>query len=156
LRGLIHRGEETVPAGRVGEKPVLGLSVRLEALGLQLGRLKTGTPARLDGTSIDFSVLEEQPGDEMPEPFSMLTEAITTPQVSCVIPRPSADPLRITAATRHHSPMYSGRIQRRGTRSCPSIEDQIVRCADRDCLQIFLEPDGRDDPPIYPNGLSTS
>lgn len=156
LRGLIHRGEETVPAGRVGEKPVLGLSVRLEALGLRLGRLKTGTPARLDGRSIDFSVLEEQPGDEVPEPFSMLTEAITTPQVSCFITRTTADTHRIIADNLHRSAMYSGRIQSRGPRYCPSIEDKIVRFADRDSHQIFLEPEGLDDPTIYPNGLSTS
>ena len=156
LRGLIHRGEETVPAGRVGEKPVLGLSLRLEALGLQLGRLKTGTPARLDATSIDFSVLEEQPGDEVPEAFSMLTEAITTPQVSCYITRTTADTHRIIADNLHRSAMYSGRIQSRGPRYCPSIEDKIVRFADRDSHQIFLEPEGLDDPTIYPNGLSTS
>jgi tRNA uridine 5-carboxymethylaminomethyl modification enzyme len=156
LRGLIHRGEETVPAGRVGEKPVLGLSVRLEALGLQLGRLKTGTPARLDGTSIDFSVLEEQPGDEVPEPFSMLTEAITTPQVSCFITRTTGETHKIIADNLHRSAMYSGRIQSRGPRYCPSIEDKIVRFADRDSHQIFLEPEGLDDPTIYPNGLSTS
>ena len=156
LRGLIHRGEETVPAGRVGEKPVLGLSVRLEALGLQLGRLKTGTPARLDGTSIDFSVLEEQPGDEVPEPFSTLTEAITAPQVSCFITRTTAETHRIIADNLHRSAMYSGRIQSRGPRYCPSIEDKIVRFADRDSHQIFLEPEGLDDPTIYPNGLSTS
>lgn len=156
LRGLIHRGEETTPAGRLGEKPVLGLSVRLEALGLQLGRLKTGTPARLDGTSIDFSVLEEQPGDDVPEPFSMLTEAITTPQVSCFITRTTAETHRIIADNLHRSAMYSGRIQSRGPRYCPSIEDKIVRFADRDSHQIFLEPEGLDDPTIYPNGLSTS
>jgi len=156
LRGLIHRGEETVPAGRVGEKPVLGLSVRLEALGLQLGRLKTGTPARLDATSIDFSVLEEQPGDDVPEPFSMLTEAITTPQVSCFITRTTAETHKIIADNIHRSAMYSGRIQSRGPRYCPSIEDKIVRFADRDSHQIFLEPEGLDDPTIYPNGLSTS
>ena len=156
LRGLIHRGEETVPAGRVGEKPVLGLSVRLEALGLRLGRLKTGTPARLDRDSIDFSVLEEQPGDEVPEPFSTLTEAITTPQVSCFITHTTAETHRIIAANLHRSAMYSGRIQSRGPRYCPSIEDKIVRFADRDSHQIFLEPEGLDDPTIYPNGLSTS
>jgi tRNA uridine 5-carboxymethylaminomethyl modification enzyme len=156
LRGLIHRGEETVPAGRVGEKPVLGLSVRLEALGLQLGRLKTGTPARLDATSIDFSVLEEQPGDDVPEPFSMLTAAITTPQVSCFITRTTAETHKIIADNLHRSAMYSGRIQSRGPRYCPSIEDKIVRFADRDSHQIFLEPEGLDDPTIYPNGLSTS
>lgn len=156
LRGLIHRGEETTPAGRVGEKPVLGLSARLEDLSLQLGRLKTGTPARLDGTSIDFSVLEEQPGDTPPEPFSALTPAIITPQVSCHITRTTAETHRIIADNLHRSAMYSGRIQSRGPRYCPSIEDKIVRFADRDSHQIFLEPEGLDDPTIYPNGLSTS
>ncbi|HQZ12275.1 MAG TPA: tRNA uridine-5-carboxymethylaminomethyl(34) synthesis enzyme MnmG [Devosia sp.] len=156
LRGLIHRGEETVPAGRVGEKPVLGLSTRLEALGLQLGRLKTGTPARLDGSTIDFSVLEEQPGDTPPEPFSMLTTAITTPQVSCHVTRTTAETHRIIADNIHRSAMYSGRIKSRGPRYCPSIEDKIVRFADRDSHQIFLEPEGLDDTTIYPNGLSTS
>ncbi|WP_299979426.1 tRNA uridine-5-carboxymethylaminomethyl(34) synthesis enzyme MnmG, partial [Devosia sp. 66-22] len=156
LRGLIHRGEETIPAGRVGEKPVLGLSTRLEALGLRLGRLKTGTPARLDGTSIDFTVLETQPGDDPPEPFSSLTTAITTPQINCHITRTSAETHRIIADNIHRSAMYSGRIQSRGPRYCPSIEDKIVRFADRDTHQIFLEPEGLDDPTIYPNGLSTS
>jgi tRNA uridine 5-carboxymethylaminomethyl modification enzyme len=156
LRGLIHRGEETVPAGRVGEKPVLGLSTRLEALGLQLGRLKTGTPARLEGKSIDYSVLEEQPGDMPPEPFSALTEAIATPQISCHITRTTAETHRIIADNLHRSAMYSGRIQSRGPRYCPSIEDKIVRFADRDSHQIFLEPEGRDDSTVYPNGLSTS
>jgi len=156
LRGLIHRGEETVPAGRVGEKPVLGLSTRLEALGLTLGRLKTGTPARLDATSIDFSGLEEQVGDDPPEPFSELTDAITTPQVSCFVTRTTTETHRIIADNIHRSAMYSGRIKSRGPRYCPSIEDKIVRFADRDSHQIFLEPEGLDDPTIYPNGLSTS
>ncbi|UJW84328.1 tRNA uridine-5-carboxymethylaminomethyl(34) synthesis enzyme MnmG [Devosia sp. SL43] len=156
LRGLIHRGEETTPAGRVGEKPVLGLSTRLEALGLQLGRLKTGTPARLDATSIDFSVLEEQPGDTPPEAFSALTAEITTPQVSCHITRTTTETHRIISDNLHRSAMYSGRIQSRGPRYCPSIEDKVVRFADRDSHQIFLEPEGLDDPTIYPNGLSTS
>ncbi|WP_374626750.1 tRNA uridine-5-carboxymethylaminomethyl(34) synthesis enzyme MnmG, partial [Devosia sp.] len=156
LRGLIHRGEETVPAGRIGEGPVLGLSQRLEALGLRLGRLKTGTPARLDARSIDFSVLEAQEGDDPPEPFSALTEAITTPQVNCFITRTTAETHRIIADNLHRSAMYSGRIQSRGPRYCPSIEDKIVRFADRDSHQIFLEPEGLDDPTIYPNGLSTS
>ena len=156
LRGLIHRGEETTPAGRVGEKPVLGLSTRLENLGLQLGRLKTGTPARLDGTSIDYSVLEEQPGDNPPEAFSALTRAITTPQISCHITRTTAETHRIISENLHRSAMYSGRIQSRGPRYCPSIEDKIVRFADRDSHQIFLEPEGLDDKTVYPNGLSTS
>ena len=156
LRGVIHRGEETVPAGRIGEKPVLGLSTRLEALDLQLGRLKTGTPARLDGKTIDFSILEEQLGDDPPEPFSMLTEAITTPQVSCFMTRTTAETHKIIAENLHRSAMYSGKIVGRGPRYCPSIEDKIVRFADRDSHQIFLEPEGLDDPTIYPNGLSTS
>lgn len=156
LRGLIHRGEDTVPAGRLGEKPVLGLSTRLEALGLQLGRLKTGTPARLNGKSIDFGVLDEQPGDDEPEPFSMLTETISTPQVSCFITRTTAETHKIIADNIHRSAMYSGRITSRGPRYCPSIEDKIVRFADRDSHQIFLEPEGLDDTTIYPNGLSTS
>ena len=156
LRGLIHRGEETTPAGRMGEAPVLGLSTRLETLGLQLGRLKTGTPARLDGTTIDFTILEEQPGDTPPEPFSALTSAITTPQVSCHITRTTAETHRIIADNLHRSAMYSGRIQSRGPRYCPSIEDKVVRFADRESHQIFLEPEGLDDKTIYPNGLSTS
>jgi len=156
LRGLIHRGEETTPAGRIGEKPVLGLSTRLEALGLRLGRLKTGTPARLDGNSIDFSGLEEQQGDNPPEPFSSLTSEITVPQISCFITRTTAETHAIIAENLHRSAMYSGRIQSRGPRYCPSIEDKIVRFADRDSHQIFLEPEGLDDPTIYPNGLSTS
>lgn len=156
LRGLIHRGEETTPAGRLGEKPVLGLSTRLENLGLQLGRLKTGTPARLDGSTINYSVLEEQPGDEPPEAFSALTQNITNPQVSCHITRTTAETHRIIADNLHRSAMYSGRIQSRGPRYCPSIEDKIVRFADRDSHQIFLEPEGLDDTTVYPNGLSTS
>ncbi|HEY8594159.1 MAG TPA: tRNA uridine-5-carboxymethylaminomethyl(34) synthesis enzyme MnmG [Devosiaceae bacterium] len=156
LRGLIHSGDQTVPAGRVGEKPVLGLSVRLEQAGLRLGRLKTGTPPRLDGNTINFSVLEEQLGDNPPEPFSDLTEAITTPQVSCHITRTTATTHGIIEANLGRSAMYSGRIQSRGPRYCPSIEDKIVRFADRDTHQVFLEPEGLDDSTIYPNGLSTS
>jgi len=156
LRGLIHRGEETTPAGRMGEAPVLGLSTRLETMGLALGRLKTGTPARLNGSTIDFSVLEEQPGDTPPEPFSALTAAITTRQVSCHITRTTAETHKIIADNLHRSAMYSGRISSRGPRYCPSIEDKVVRFADRDSHQIFLEPEGLDDTTIYPNGLSTS
>jgi tRNA uridine 5-carboxymethylaminomethyl modification enzyme len=156
LRGLIHSGDVTTPAGRVGEKPVLGLSTRLEELGLELGRLKTGTPARLDATSIDFSVLEEQPGDNPPEAFSMLTDAITTPQVSCYVTRTTAETHKIIEDNLHRSAMFSGKIQSRGPRYCPSIEDKVVRFADRDSHQIFLEPEGLDDQTIYPNGLSTS
>lgn len=156
LRGLIHRGEETVPAGRVGEKPVLGLSARLENLGLQLGRLKTGTPARLDKTSINYAVLEEQPGDNPPEAFSALTSSITTKQVSCHITRTTAETHKIIQDNLHRSAMYSGRIQSRGPRYCPSIEDKVVRFADRDSHQIFLEPEGLEEDTVYPNGLSTS
>lgn len=156
LRGLIHSGENSYPAGRIGEKPVLGLSSRLEALGLVLGRLKTGTPARLDRDSIDYSVLEEQPGDTPPEPFSVLTREITTAQVSCHITRTSAETHKIIADNVHRSAMYSGRIQSRGPRYCPSIEDKIVRFADRDSHQIFLEPEGLNDQTVYPNGVSTS
>jgi tRNA uridine 5-carboxymethylaminomethyl modification enzyme len=156
LNGLIHRGEVTEPAGRAGEKPVLGLSKRLAALGLALGRLKTGTPARLDARSIDFSGLEVQQGDDPPEPFSSLTAAITTPQMPCHITRTTAETHRIIAANVHRSPMYSGRITSRGPRYCPSVEDKIVRFADRESHQIFLEPEGLDDPTIYPNGVSTS
>ncbi|WMT86978.1 tRNA uridine-5-carboxymethylaminomethyl(34) synthesis enzyme MnmG [Pelagibacterium sp. 26DY04] len=156
LRGLIHRGEETIPAGRAGEKPVLGLSLRLEALGLKLGRLKTGTPPRLDAASIDFSVLSEQQGDHPPEPFSALTDRITTPQISCFETRTTADAHRIISENLSRSAMYSGKIQSRGPRYCPSIEDKIVRFADKDSHLVFLEPEGLDDPTIYPNGLSTS
>ncbi len=156
LRGLIHSGETSYPAGRIGEKPVLGLSTRLEALGLRLGRLKTGTPARLDRTTIDYSGLEEQLGDDPPEPFSALTQVITTPQVSCHITRTTAETHAIIAANVHRSPMYSGRIQSRGPRYCPSIEDKIVRFADRDSHQIFLEPEGLNDITVYPNGVSSS
>jgi tRNA uridine 5-carboxymethylaminomethyl modification enzyme len=156
LNGVIHRGEESFPAGRVGEKAVLGLSKRLGALGLALGRLKTGTPARLDGRSIDYAALDEQKGDDPPEPFSALTEAITTPQVSCFITRTNTETHRIIAANLHRSAMYAGRISGRGPRYCPSIEDKIVRFSDRDSHQVFLEPEGLDDPTVYPNGLSTS
>ncbi|WP_417579053.1 tRNA uridine-5-carboxymethylaminomethyl(34) synthesis enzyme MnmG [Pelagibacterium sp.] len=156
LRGLIHRGEETIPAGRAGEKPVLGLSLRLEALGLNLGRLKTGTPPRLDANSIDFSVLARQDGDETPEPFSSLTDIITTPQIPCYETRTTPEAHTIIANNLTKSAMYSGRIQSRGPRYCPSIEDKIVRFADKDNHLVFLEPEGLDDPTIYPNGLSTS
>jgi len=156
LRGLIHIGEREMPAGRVGEAPAVGLSLTLERLGFALGRLKTGTPPRLDGTTIDWAAVEMQPGDEPPEPFSTLTERITTPQIECGITRTTAATHEIIRANVHRSPMYSGQIASRGPRYCPSIEDKIVRFGERDGHQIFLEPEGLDDATVYPNGISTS
>jgi len=156
LRGLIHIGERQIPAGRVGEAPALGLSKTLEAAGFTLGRLKTGTPPRLDGRTINWSALEMQPGDDVPEPFSMLTERITTPQIECGITRTVAATHEIIRANVHRSPMYSGQIASRGPRYCPSIEDKIVKFGERDGHQIFLEPEGLDDHTVYPNGISTS
>jgi tRNA uridine 5-carboxymethylaminomethyl modification enzyme len=156
LRGLIHLGEKNWPAGRVGEAPALGLSKSFEAAGFTLGRLKTGTPPRLDGATIDWSAVEMQPGDEPPEPFSVLTEKITTPQIQCGITRTTAATHEVIRANVHRSPMYSGQIKSTGPRYCPSIEDKIVRFGDRDGHQIFLEPEGLDDSTVYPNGISTS
>jgi tRNA uridine 5-carboxymethylaminomethyl modification enzyme len=156
LRGLIHIGERQTPAGRVGEAPAIGLSLTLERLGFALGRLKTGTPPRLDGTTIDWAAVEMQPGDEPPEPFSMLTERIETTQIQCGITRTTAATHDIIRANVHRSPMYSGQIASRGPRYCPSIEDKIVRFGERDGHQIFLEPEGLGDTTVYPNGISTS
>ena len=156
LRGLIPVGERQIPAGRMGEGPSLGLSATLERLGFQLGRLKTGTPARLDGATIDWASVEMQPGDDPPEPFSMLTARIANRQVECGITRTTATTHAIIRANVHRSPMYSGQIQSRGPRYCPSIEDKIVRFGERDGHQIFLEPEGLDDATVYPNGISTS
>jgi tRNA uridine 5-carboxymethylaminomethyl modification enzyme len=156
LRGLIHIGERQIPAGRMGEGPALGLSATLERFGFQLGRLKTGTPARLDGTTIDWASVEMQPGDDPPEPFSVLTERIANRQVQCGITRTTAATHAVIRANVHRSPMYSGQIQSRGPRYCPSIEDKIVRFGERDGHQIFLEPEGLDDTTVYPNGISTS
>jgi len=156
LRGLIHIGEKQIPAGRVGEAPALGLSSTLERAGLTLGRLKTGTPPRLDGSTIDWKALEMQPGDEPPEPFSMLTERITTPQIECGITRTTPATHEVIRANVHRSPMYSGQIASTGPRYCPSIEDKIVRFGERDGHQIFLEPEELDDSTVYPNGISTS
>lgn len=156
LRGLIHIGEKQIPAGRVGEAPALGLSTTLERYGFTLGRLKTGTPPRLDGTTIDWKSLEMQPGDDVPEPFSMLTERITTPQIECGITRTIQATHEIIRANVHRSPMYSGQIASTGPRYCPSIEDKIVKFGERDGHQIFLEPEGLDDTTVYPNGISTS
>jgi tRNA uridine 5-carboxymethylaminomethyl modification enzyme len=156
LRGLIHIGERQIPAGRMGEGPAHGLSATLERLGFRLGRLKTGTPARLDGTTIDWHSVEMQPGDDPPEPFSMLTERIANRQIECGITRTTAATHAIIRANVHRSPMYSGQIKSRGPRYCPSIEDKIVRFGERDGHQIFLEPEGLDDTTVYPNGISTS
>lgn len=156
LRGLIHIGEAKIPAGRVDEAPSLGLSLTLERHGFPLGRLKTGTPPRLDGRSIDWASLEMQAGDDPPEPFSALTTAITTPQISCGITRTTLATHELIRANLHRAPMFSGQIEGRGPRYCPSIEDKVGRFGDRDGHQIFLEPEGLDDDTVYPNGISTS
>src|SRR5215216_1137545 len=156
LRGLIHLGEKNWPAGRVGEAPEMGLSASFEKVGFTLGRLKTGTPPRLDGTTIDWSAVEMQPGDDPPEPFSVMTDRITTPQIQCGITRTTPATHEVIRANVHRSPMYSGQIKSSGPRYCPSIEDKIVRFGDRDGHQIFLEPEGLNDSTVYPNGISTS
>ena len=156
LRGLIHIGERQIPAGRAGEAPAIGLSRTLENLGFALGRLKTGTPPRLDGRTIDWPALEMQPGDDPPEPFSILTTRIENPQIQCGITRTVAATHKIIRENVHRSPMYSGQIASRGPRYCPSIEDKIVKFGERDGHQIFLEPEGLDDHTVYPNGISTS
>jgi tRNA uridine 5-carboxymethylaminomethyl modification enzyme len=156
LRGLIHLGEKNWPAGRVDEAPAMGLSASFEKAGFTLGRLKTGTPPRLDGATIDWSAVEMQPGDEPPEPFSVMTQRITTPQIQCGITRTTPATHEVIRANVHRSPMYSGQIKSSGPRYCPSIEDKIVRFGDRDGHQIFLEPEGLDDSTVYPNGISTS
>jgi tRNA uridine 5-carboxymethylaminomethyl modification enzyme len=156
LRGLIHVGEQQTPAGRVGEAPAMGLSRTLEHLGFRLGRLKTGTPPRIDGRTIDWAALQMQPGDQPPEPFSALTERIENRQIECGITRTTEATHAVIRANVHRSPMYSGQIQSRGPRYCPSIEDKIVRFGERDGHQIFLEPEGLDDVTVYPNGISTS
>ncbi len=156
LRGLIHLGEKNWPAGRVGEAPAMGLSASFERAGFTLGRLKTGTPPRLDGATIDWSAVEMQPGDDPPEPFSVMTDRITTPQIQCGITRTTPATHEVIRANVHRSPVYSGQIKSSGPRYCPSIEDKIVRFGDRDGHQIFLEPEGLDDSTVYPNGISTS
>jgi tRNA uridine 5-carboxymethylaminomethyl modification enzyme len=156
LRGLIHLGEERTPAGRFGEPPALGLSDTLIKYGLPLGRLKTGTPARLDGRTIDYSSLDVQAGDDPPQPFSYLTDKITTPQTVCHMTYTNAATHEAIRSNLHRAPMYSGQITGTGPRYCPSIEDKVVRFADKDRHQIFLEPEGLDDPTVYPNGISTS
>lgn len=156
LRGLIHMGEMTTPAGRVGEAPALALAAALDRLGLVLGRLKTGTPARLDGRTIAYGALEAQLGDDDPEPFSFLTKAVPAPQIVCHITRTLPQTHAIIEANLSRSAMYSGRIEGVGPRYCPSIEDKIVRFGEREGHQIFLEPEGLDDFTVYPNGISTS
>ena len=156
LRGLIHLGEKNWPAGRIDEVSAMGLSSSFEQAGFTLGRLKTGTPPRLDGSTIDWSAVEMQPGDDPAEPFSVMTERITARQIECGITRTTNATHEIIRANVHRSPMYSGQITSTGPRYCPSIEDKIVRFGDRDGHQIFLEPEGLDDTTVYPNGISTS
>ncbi|MGA0603667.1 tRNA uridine-5-carboxymethylaminomethyl(34) synthesis enzyme MnmG [Caulobacter sp. KR2-114] len=156
LKGVIHRGDERIPAGRVGDAPAIGLSDRLYASGLKMGRLKTGTPARLDGRTIDWAGLEMQAADAEPVPFSFLTETITTPQVACGVTYTTEATHRIIAERLGESAVYGGKVTGVGPRYCPSIEDKVVRFADRSSHQIFLEPEGLDDPTVYPNGISTS
>ncbi len=156
LRGLIHIGSEKIPAGRVGEAPSLGLSQTMMRAGLMLGRLKTGTPARLDGRTIDWSSVEKQGPDEDPVPFSFMTDKITNEQIDCGVTRTTPAGHKIIQDNIHLSAMYSGQIEGVGPRYCPSIEDKIVRFGERDGHQIFLEPEGLDDHTIYPNGISTS
>jgi len=156
LRGLIHIGEKTTPAGRIGDAPAMGLSETLEKYDFKLGRLKTGTPARLDGRTIDWASLQEQPGDTPPDPFSFLTSEITVPQIPCHMTWTTEATHEIIRANLHRAPMYSGQIKSSGPRYCPSIEDKVVRFAEKNQHQIFLEPEGLDDPTVYPNGISTS
>ena len=156
LKGVIHIGDRRIPAGRHGEAPAIGLADRLYSAGFAMGRLKTGTPARLDSNSIDWAALELQHGDETPAPFSFLTERIANRQVPCGVTYTNAGTHRIIEASLSKSAVYSGAIQGRGPRYCPSIEDKVVRFADKQAHQIFLEPEGLDDDTVYPNGISTS
>ncbi len=156
LNGLMHIGEEKIIGGRVNEPPSVGLSAALRKLGFDLGRLKTGTPARLDGRTIDWSILEMQEGDNPPEPFSALTKGITNKQVACGITHTTPETHAIIRDNMHRAPLFSGQIKGVGPRYCPSIEDKIVRFASRERHQIFLEPEGLDDHTVYPNGISTS
>ncbi len=156
LRGLIHIGETRIPAGRIGDASSVGLAYTLKRLGFRLGRLKTGTPPRLDRRTIGWGGLQVQPGDQPPVPFSYLTERITTPQIPCHITGTTQATHALIRANLHRAPMYSGQIESTGPRYCPSIEDKVVRFSERNRHQIFLEPEGLDDPTIYPNGISTS
>ena len=156
LNGLIHCGEKQHPAGRAGEKPSVALAESLHKIGFLMGRLKTGTPARLDGSTIGWSELIPQPGDNPPVPFSYMTDRVTVPQITCYITHTNPKTHDIIRENLSRSPMYSGQIQSTGPRYCPSIEDKVVRFADRERHQIFLEPEGLDDVTVYPNGISTS
>ncbi|MBT6136878.1 MAG: tRNA uridine-5-carboxymethylaminomethyl(34) synthesis enzyme MnmG [Rhodospirillaceae bacterium] len=156
LRGEIHRGADRSPAGRVGDPPAIGLAQTFDRLGFRLGRLKTGTPARLDGRTIDFAGLARQEGDDIPTPFSYLTDSITQSQVDCHITTTTPETHAIIRDNLHRAPIHSGQIEGVGPRYCPSIEDKVVRFSDRESHQIFLEPEGLDDPTVYPNGISTS
>jgi tRNA uridine 5-carboxymethylaminomethyl modification enzyme len=156
LRGVIHRGETRTPAGRVGDAPAIGLADRLYGLDLRVGRLKTGTPARLDGRTIAWDGLEMQVGDTAPIPFSFMTASVDRPQVPCGVTWTTAETHAIIAERLTESAVYGGRALGRGPRYCPSIEDKVVRFADKTSHQIFLEPEGRDDDTVYPNGISTS
>ena len=156
LRGIIHRGSEQHAAGRIGEKPSVGLALSLEKLNLPMSRLKTGTPARLDGRTINWAACEEQAGDNPPVPFSFLNTEVTVPQISCHITYTNEKTHAVIQENLHESAMYSGQIKSSGPRYCPSIEDKVVRFADKDRHQVFLEPEGLDDHTVYPNGISTS
>lgn len=156
LNGLIHIGDKTIPAGRVGESPSIKLAESIKSIGFTQGRLKTGTPARIDGRTIDWDKTVKQPGDEVPVPFSYLTDQISLPQIECGITHTTSQTHAIIQDNIHLSPMYSGQIEGVGPRYCPSIEDKIVRFADKESHQIFLEPEGLNDHLVYPNGISTS
>ncbi|MGA2031398.1 MAG: tRNA uridine-5-carboxymethylaminomethyl(34) synthesis enzyme MnmG, partial [Thermoguttaceae bacterium] len=156
MRGLLHVGENTMPGGRMGEAATSGVSSALERLGFRLARFKTGTPPRLNGRTIDYRQAQLQPGDDQPEPFSFLTERIECLQVHCWITHTTPALHALVRANLHRAPMYSGQIQSTGPRSCPSIETKIVRFADKDRHQLFLEPEGRHTREVYVNGLSTS
>lgn len=156
LRGLIHVGDQKIPAGRVGDKPAIALSYTFKRLGFPLGRLKTGTPPRLDGRTIKWDGLEAQPADDPPVPFSYLTNEIRVPQIACHMTYTNERTHRLIHENLHRSAMYSGQIEGIGPRYCPSVEDKVVRFADKERHQIFLEPEGLDDPTVYPNGISTS
>ncbi|RSB46006.1 MULTISPECIES: tRNA uridine-5-carboxymethylaminomethyl(34) synthesis enzyme MnmG [Brevundimonas] len=156
LNGVIHRGDLRIPAGRYGEDPSTGLAGDLHSADLMMGRLKTGTPARLDGRTIAWDRLEMQPADDQPAPFSFLTDRIEVPQIACGVTHTTEETHRIIADNLGESAVYGGRLSGRGPRYCPSIEDKVVRFADKTSHQVFLEPEGLDDPTVYPNGISTS